>query len=176
MKYNGIIVVEGKTDVSLLSSFLEADIVTTNGSAISEETLNFLEEASKTREIVLLLDPDSPGKKIRDAIAQRIPNAKHAFIPKEKAIKHHKVGVAESDKDTILDALANLVPEKSSIPGSLTMNDLFELGITGSDTSASLRFKIGSKLHIGSTNAKTFIKRANALGIDRKSLEDLING
>ena len=176
MKFDAIIVCEGKSDESLISSFLDCDIVTTNGSAISEEVLSYLEEASKTRDIVLLLDPDSPGKKIRDTIAARVPNVKHAFIPKEKAIKNHKVGVAESDKETILESLKNLVPEKPSKPGTLTMADLFDLGLTGQADSFERREKVGAALHIGTTNAKTFLKRANAIGITKERLEELAHG
>lgn len=175
-RIDAIIVVEGKMDEALLSSFIDADIVTTNGSAVSEETIRYIEEASKTRDIILLLDPDSPGKKIRDTIAQRVPSAKHAFVPKEKSIKKHKVGVAECDKETILEALSHLVPEKPAPVATLIMSDLFELGLTGSSNSAELRKEVGTKLHIGITNAKTFLKRANALGITKKQLEELING
>ena len=39
---DGIIVVEGKTDVSVLSSFLDAEYVITNGSAIDNDVLNYL--------------------------------------------------------------------------------------------------------------------------------------
>ncbi len=175
-RIDAIIVVEGKMDEALLSSFIDADIVTTNGSAISEETLKYLEEASKTRDIILLLDPDSPGKKIRDTISQRVPSAKHAFVPKEKSIKKHKVGVAECDKDTILEALSHLVPEKKAPNASLTMADLYNLGLVGSSESATLRKRVGNELNIGITNGKTFLKRANALGITYSQLEELING
>lgn len=175
-RIDAIIVVEGKMDEALLSSFIDADIVTTNGSAVSEETIKYLEEASKTRDIVLLLDPDSPGKKIRDTISQRVPSAKHAFVPKEKSIKKHKVGVAECDKNTILEALSHLVPEKKAPNASLTMADLYKLGLVGSSDSTILRKRIGNELNIGITNGKTFLKRANALGITYSRLEELING
>ena len=115
-RYSAIIVVEGQTDKALIASFLDAEVVTVNGSAVSRETLEYLQEASKTREIVVLTDPDSPGKRIRDVIASFVPGVKHAFIPKEKAIKRGKVGVAESDKDTVLDALRNLVPNNPLWP------------------------------------------------------------
>ncbi len=175
-KIDALIVVEGKMDEALLSSFIDADIVTTNGSAISEETLSFIEEASKTRNVILLLDPDSPGKKIRDTIAKKVPSAKHAFVPKEKSIKKHKVGVAECDKETILEALSNLIPEKPGPASNLKMSDLLELGLTGNESSFALRKEAGAKLHIGITNAKTFLKRANALGITKERLEELIDG
>ena len=40
MKIKEVIVVEGKSDYTLLKSFLDAEIITTNGSEISRETLN----------------------------------------------------------------------------------------------------------------------------------------
>lgn len=60
-KINGIIVVEGKTDVELLSSYIDAEFVITNGSAINEKTINYLK--SVDRDIYVLTDPDFPGKK-----------------------------------------------------------------------------------------------------------------
>jgi ribonuclease M5 len=58
-------------------------------------------KAAELRTVVVLTDPDAPGKRIRDLLDEHIPGLLHAFIPKEKAIKHHKVGVAESSKDVI---------------------------------------------------------------------------
>ena len=43
-KINGIIVVEGKSDVELLSSYIDAEFVITNGSAISDETITYRSE------------------------------------------------------------------------------------------------------------------------------------
>ena len=108
-KINEIIVVEGKTDKIFLESFLDVEIVTTNGSEISEDTLKFIEELSKTRDILIMTDPDTPGKRIRDIIQQRIKNCKHCYIEKEKAIKGHKVGIAETSKEDILSALKKIV-------------------------------------------------------------------
>ena len=78
--FNGIIVVEGKTDVSVLSSFLDAEYVITNGSAIDNDVLDYLLSRSKNTQIVVLTDPDMPGKRIRDIIEARIPNVSHCFI------------------------------------------------------------------------------------------------
>ena len=131
---NALIVVEGTTDVSLLTSFLDAEIVTTNGSDVPRETIDYILEASKRKDVIVLTDPDYPGKRIRDVLDQHIPNLKHAYIPKEKAIKHHKVGVAESDKETILDALSHITITKSPTPGNLTYSDLLELKLVGGNT------------------------------------------
>ena len=78
IKVEPVIVVEGKSDVDFLSSFLEADFVTTNGSEISEETLRYLKEIAKKRGIILLTDPDYPGLQIRSRIAEQIPSVQHA--------------------------------------------------------------------------------------------------
>ena len=175
VKYPNVIVVEGKMDKDLLETFLEADIVTTNGSEVSRETIEYIRALSKTRAIVVLTDPDAPGKRIRDILNSEIMGLFNAFIPKEKAIKRHKVGVAESDKATIMDALNHLmVPNSNSKTSNLSMNDLFELGLVGQPDSVEKRKMLENRLHVDQVNGKTLLKRLKALGLDRKDLEEAI--
>ncbi len=175
VKYPNVIVVEGKMDKDLLETFLEADIVTTNGSEVSRETIEYIRALSKTRTIVVLTDPDAPGKRIRDILNSEITGLFNAFIPKEKAIKRHKVGVAESDKATIMDALNHLmVPSSNSKTSNLSMNDLFELGLVGQPDSVEKRRVLENRLHVDQVNGKTLLKRLKALGLDRKDLEEAI--
>lgn len=172
---NALIVVEGTTDVSLLTSFLDTEIVTTNGSDVPRETIDYILEASKRKDVIVLTDPDYPGKRIRDVLDQHIPNLKHAYIPKEKAIKHHKVGVAESDKQTILDALSHITITKSPAPGNLTYSDLLELKLVGENSKVN-KEKVEIHFHLGYGNGKTLLKRLNAMNINKKQLEEFING
>ena len=165
---DGIIVVEGKTDVDFLSSYIDAEFVITNGSAISEDTINYLMNANK--QIYVLTDPDFPGMKIRGEIAQKVMNVKHVFIKKENSIKNGKVGVAEGDIKEILDAFENVYEEKSYQISNITMSDLVDLGFSGARDSDEKRQKVSEKLHLGYCNAKTFLKRLNSKGI---TLEDL---
>ena len=175
VKYPNVIVVEGKMDKDLLQSFLDADIVTTNGSEVSRETIEYIRALSKTRTIVVLTDPDAPGKRIRDILNSEIAGLFNAFIPKEKAIKKHKVGVAESDKAMITEALDHLMLEtKEKKSSNLTMNDLFELGLAGGSDSAAKRKVLENKLHVDQVNGKTLLKRLQALGLDRKDLEEAL--
>jgi ribonuclease M5 len=175
VKYPNVIVVEGKMDKDLLETFLEADIVTTNGSEVSRETIEYIRALSKTRTIVVLTDPDAPGKRIRDILNSEIMGLFNAFIQKEKAIKRHKVGVAESDKATIMDALNHLmVPNNNSKTSNLSMNDLFELGLVGQPDSVEKRKVLENRLHVDQVNGKTLLKRLKALGLDRKDLEEAI--
>ena len=157
IQYPAIIVVEGTSDEALISSFMDADIVVTNGS-----------------DIVVLTDPDCPGKRIRDILNREIPGLLHAFVLKEHAIKHHKVGVAESSKEDVLDALSHIVPTASSDRGKLTMADLVELGLMGEDNSSSKRAKLERVLHLGHTNAKTLLKRVNALALTKEELQEAL--
>ena len=174
--YPAVIVVEGATDKTFLTSFLNAEIVTTNGSEVSRGTIEFIRELAKKKEVVVLTDPDFPGKKIRDTLNQAILGLKHAFIPKEKAIKGHKVGVAESDPETILEALRFPLENKESGQGTLTAADLYELGLLGASDSAKKREAVGKALHLGFSNAKTFLKRANALMISKEELKEALHG
>lgn len=175
-KYPALIVVEGKTDKDLIESFLDADIVTTNGSEVSRETIDFIKAASIKRSVVVLTDPDAPGKRIRDILNNNIPGLLHAYIPKEKAIKHHKVGVAESSKDIILEALNNLIPSSARPSSTITPEDLYDLGLIGQENSVQIRHGLELKLHLGHTNGKSFLKRCQQLGLTRKDLEDALNG
>lgn len=175
-KLTALLVVEGKTDKALIESFLDADIITTNGSEVSRETIDFIKEAAKKRSVIVLTDPDSPGKRIRDVLDGNIKGLLHAYIPKEGSVKHHKVGVAESSKTLILEALSHVVPSNSRPDASLTFQDFMDLGLASSSSSSERREKIGKELHLGFGNAKTLLKRANALGLTKEDLKKALNG
>jgi ribonuclease M5 len=104
---DAVIVVEGKTDKQFLLSFIEAHILETNGSAISESFLIELQEISKSKRILVITDPDSPGEKIRNSIIQAVPKSHHIFLDKKQAIHQRKVGLAQCSKEYLLYQLAN---------------------------------------------------------------------
>ena len=167
---NGIIVVEGTTDVAFLSEFIEAEFVTTNGSDVPQSTIDYLKKSREKRDIFVLADPDSPGKKIRDTLDQQIPNLKHCFISKECSIKNNKVGVAESTKEEVLKALANYIQTNKREVRNITHADLVQLKLEGDENSTSLREKVIETFHLGHCNAKTFLKRINYSGL---TLDDI---
>ena len=169
----GILVVEGKSDVAFLTNYIDAEFVITNGSDIPFETINYLKEMSKSKDIIVLTDPDFPGKKIRDTLDKEIPNLKHVFIDKDRAIKHHKVGVAEADIDMVLDALNHLYENRDPL-GTISMSDLYELGLIGKDDSFFKRKIASEKLHLGFCNAKTFLKRINTSNISIEELKEAL--
>ena len=85
--YPAIIVVEGASDKTLLESFLDAQIITTNGSDVPYETIGFLKEAKKLHEIVVLTDPDSPGKGLGTFWIKRFLGFITLTFLKEKLLK-----------------------------------------------------------------------------------------
>ena len=171
---NELIVVEGKTDIDFLSSFIEADFYSVNGSAISSKDLSFLKEIEKNRPIIILTDPDFPGKKIREILNSNLTNVYNAYVRKEFSIKNHKVGVAESTINEVLLALNNLKKFETNVNSDLTMNDLYALNLNGSKNSKQLRKTICDYLHIEYLNAKQLLKKLKMLGLNKNDLMEII--
>jgi len=169
-----IIVVEGKSDKTFLETFLKADILIANGSAVDGFDKNYLIELAKVRGVIILTDPDYPGEKIRKEIASYLPTSKHAFVRKEYSIKHHKVGVAEATKEEVLRALSNVVTFDETKKGNLTLTDLMDLNLAGLDSSIN-KEKVINYYHLGVCNSKTLLNRLNLLQVSKKELEKVIH-
>ena len=172
MKIDGVIVVEGKSDVAFLSNFIETEFVTTNGSEISKETIEYLKKISSKKEIYVLTDPDYPGDRIRKVLDENIPGLNHCFVKKEKSIKKGKVGVAESTIEEVENALNNALKVKENKTGTIKMDDLVKIGLSGSEEANEKRNKIANELNLGHCNAKTFLKRINYCNIDIEELKN----
>ncbi|HNZ83351.1 MAG TPA: ribonuclease M5 [Sedimentibacter sp.] len=170
-----IIVVEGKADISAVKQAVDAQVISTNGLGINEEIINIIKRASKNRGIIILTDPDYPGKKIRNILASQIENCKHAFIPRDKADKAGDIGVENASKEAIIEALKNARAEVAENRQEFSKSDIVCYGLGGNDYSAKRRSAIGDELGIGYCSAKQFLKRLNSFGITREELEDAIN-
>ena len=174
MKIKELIVVEGKTDLIFLKSFLDADIVITNGSEISKQTLDYIKEANIRQGVIILTDPDYPGLRIRNLITEYIGDCKHAYIEKSKAIKGKKVGIAETKKEDIIEALKNVVTYKKDSEKLVCQSDLYEMGLLGKNDSKKLREKVCNYYHLGWCNAKIFLKRVNMFGLTKEQIKEVI--
>lgn len=175
MKIKEVIVVEGKTDKQFLETFIEADFLIANGSAIDGFDKAYLQEIAKTRGVILFTDPDAPGEKIRKTISSYLESCKHAFVRKEFAISHHKVGVAEASKEEILRALSNVITLTSTTNQTLQANDLYELQLIGFN-SRKKKEKIEQYFHIGHCNGKTLLKRLNMLNVNKEKIKEVLQG
>ena len=107
LRIKEIIVVEGKDDVSAVKAAVDAEIITTSGLGITDKKLEQIRKASEKRGIIVLTDPDFPGKKIRYWVSENLTNVKHAYISKSKALKNGNVGVENASPDIIIEALKN---------------------------------------------------------------------
>ena len=163
---DGIIVVEGHGDEAFLSSFIKSLYIITNGYDLPKEDIDFLKHYSGKKKVIVFTDPDDAGKSIRKKINDY--NFKHIDV--EVAIdscnKNGKHGVAECDKNTIINVLEEHLSTKEPICGNITTSKLMMLGvITKLD-----RDQLCKKLHLGICNGKQLVRRINVLNIDENTI------
>jgi ribonuclease M5 len=175
LKINALIVVEGTSDVQKLLPFIDAEFVVTNGSAVSKETIEFIQEAKRRgKEIIVMTDPDYPGEQIRHKLDQSIAGLTHIFLEKQKAISRQKVGVAQADSEYLLQSLKHKVTANRTLQQTITIGDLQALGLVGETSSSALRRKVLERFHLGSANVKTMLKRLNFLGIRADEVKSIL--
>lgn len=171
MKINEIIVVEGKDDTVAIKRAVHADTIETNGSAINAETLQRIAHAQQKRGVIVFTDPDYPGRRIRAIIEEHVPQAKHAFLAKEKTIaKNGKgLGIEHACDEDIREALkAVYTPLEQDRAVEITMEDLLDAGLVAHPKAKQRRIAIGNALQIGYTNGKQLQKRLHMFGIPRE--------
>lgn len=165
-KIKEIVVVEGKSDTALLKKLFEVDTIETHGLALDKKTLELIKQANKSRGIIVLTDPDFPGKKIRDQIQAVVPNCKHAFVSKENAKGKKKLGIAEAKKEAVIAALENMVSFDNERQ-SITWNEFISLDIIGNKKRRILVYDL---FNLGYGNVKTLFKRLNMVGISKADI------
>lgn len=165
-----VVVVEGKTDTATLQQLFDVDTIETHGSAINKKTLDLIKTAAQNRGVIVLTDPDNPGKRIRDKIVQYVPNAKHAFVAQKDAIGKKKLGIAEARHSAIIEAIENTVTFSDSEP-SISWDEFIDLDIIGNKKK---RTYVYNKFHLGYGNVKTLFKRMNMVGITKAQAEEVL--
>jgi ribonuclease M5 len=169
-----IIVVEGASDISAVKRAVDAEVISTSGLGINDKIIKTIKKASKNRGIIILTDPDYPGKKIRNILSSEIENCKHAFIPRDKAFKDGDIGVENASPETIREALKNARAEISEPGETFKPADMAHYGLVGNDYASKRRSLIGDEIGIGYCSAKQFLKRLNTFGITRDEFEEAI--
>ncbi|WMJ75727.1 MULTISPECIES: ribonuclease M5 [unclassified Sedimentibacter] len=169
-----IIVVEGKSDINAVKRAVDAQVIATSGLGLNQNIIKTIKRASKGKGIIILTDPDYPGKKIRYMLSAEIENCKHAFIPRDKATKNGDVGVENASPDIIREALKNARAEITECRQEFTNRDMIYYDLAGNDNASKRRAKVGDELGIGYCSAKQFLKRINSFGITRAELEKAV--
>ncbi|MBZ5751158.1 MULTISPECIES: ribonuclease M5 [Metabacillus] len=177
MKIKEIIVVEGKDDTTAIKRAVDADTIETNGSSIGDSVIEQVKLAQKTRGVILFTDPDFPGEKIRNTIAEKVPGCKHAFLPKEEARpKRGKgIGVEHASVEAIRNALQAVKEEMEEFTTDISLDDLLEAGLLGGERARARREELGLLLKIGYTNGKQLLKRLQMFQISRDEYVQAIN-
>ncbi len=172
MKYiiNKIIVVEGKEDVSYLSSFIDAEYVTMNGYNIPKQEIDYLNKASNYKEILILVDPDEAGRKIEEKLKEKLVKAIYLCVNISKCIKGKKNGIAECDQEEIIKILKphfenEKLENKSVFEGEISKIDL---------NNKELREFLCEKFTLGICNTKKLINRLNTLRVSKEELKAAI--
>ena len=169
-----VIVVEGKHDTEKLRKYFDCDTIETNGTHLGKAVMEEIRSAQKSRGVILLTDPDSPGNRIRCAINQAVPGCKNAFVQKKDAHTTKKVGVEHANRNTLVEAMENSACFIEVQKETITASDMNELGLTG-DHSQKAREYIGTYFHLGMGNAKTMRRRLNGMGITAESVREALN-
>jgi len=177
-KIDALIVVEGKTDINFLDSFIDAQFYKVDGLAITKNDIDFINLISKKKEVIILLDPDNPGKKIREKINFYCNNVTNLVLNKSVCISKNKVGVAESSKDAILKALNNRVKKINYInkvnDNLLSINELYNIGLYGKDNSKKLREKILNHFQLDYLSNKMFLYLINVYNLSKEDIMEII--
>lgn len=178
-KINEVVVVEGYHDLAKLREIDKTlDIVITNGSEISEETLIELKKLNEERGLILLLDPDYQGERIRRVINDYVGPTKHAFVKKKDAInkKKTKVGIEHVKKELIIESLSSFYTSSPSNENLVKRKDLYDLDLMGRPNSKQLRKKLCEELGIGLSNGKTLLNKINMFSITIQQIESILRG
>lgn len=155
-------------DVAAINRAVEADCIVTNGFHFDNRTLKNIAAAYERRGIIILTDPDSAGERIRKYLAQKFPEAKHAYIPKSEAIAGDDIGIERASSESIRLALSKVRVLEMNPRAEFGAAEMVAFGLSGSAGSSELRDKVGAALGIGYGNVKTFVKRLNSYGVTRE--------
>ena len=193
-----VIVVEGRDDTAAIKRAVRAVTIETHGFGISKSTWEKIQHAYKDYGIIVFTDPDHAGEEIRRKIFEKFPDAKQAFVSREKATEKTKgsqrdIGIENASPEDIREALekakarivnggatgiavasSNGGTARAGAADAFTIKDLDAAGLTGGEGTRQRREKLGDMLGIGYANGKGLLYKLNTLGIDRKTFEEAV--
>ena len=172
MKYyiDKILVVEGKEDISYLSSFIDAEYVSTNGYDIPEEEIDYLNHAYKFKDILVLVDPDKAGREIEEKLKTKLVKATYLSVDISKCKRGQKDGVAECEQEEILNVLKAFINDKKPQKSGVLQGNSLKIQLSDKE----LKDKISDKYHVGKCNTKKLIQRLNTLQISEEEVTKFI--
>ena len=191
MRVKEAVIVEGRCDKAKLSSLIEGTIVETGGFAIfnDRDKMELIRRLAAKRGVIILTDSDGAGFLIRSKLSQCLPpgQVKHAYIPdiygkerlKAKPSKEGKLGVEGMTLETLRDCLIRAGAIIEGAPGGdapqeLTKADLFELGLSGGESSADRRKALQRRLKLPERLSANGLLQALRALYTREELLDIL--
>lgn len=166
---------EGVTDEDKLKKLGCLFVVPTGGKFIRPEIRAFIRELSRYRRLVLVLDPDGPGKAIRDRVT-RISASEpiNIYADKKEAIQNGKVGIAQMSMESLGGLLFSAIRHDMYVDENLSFEeeDFDDLGLTSGEGSKTRRMVLVEKYHLPYTSGKKVMEYLWMLGINRQTLEE----
>jgi ribonuclease M5 len=165
-------VCEGQHDESKLKSLGCLFVVKTGGKFIRHDILDFLKEVKKYREIVIITDPDGPGRQIENKIVSTIGSCLTIHAKKGEAIHNRKVGIEEMKLEDLKELIRPFIRHDIFADEHLSIDDedFYDLGLEGAG-SKEKRMKLVEKYHIPTTSSKAVEDALLMLGKTRTDVE-----
>ena len=166
-------VVEGATDESKLKALGCCFVVKTGGKYIRPDIIAFLKEVHKVREIVILTDPDRPGREIEKRILAVVGPCLCVHAEKKEAIYHDKVGIAQMSMESLKELIRPYIHHDLFCDElfSLEEGDFLDLKLEGPG-SKERRMKLVEKYHIPYTSGKNVENAMMMLGKGKRDIEE----
>lgn len=171
MAIREVVVVEGKDDVEAVKRAVACECIITHGHGFGDHLLDQLERLQERCGLIVFTDPDYAGKKIRERIRERIPDAKHAFLSRQCALRGDDIGVENASPEAIREALSQAHAKWAEQRTEFSREELRSLGLEGGSGAKELRIRLCDLLGMGYANAKQLVARLNAFDISREDFE-----
>ena len=190
------IIVEGRDDTNSIKRAVAAETIETHGFGIRRETWELIDKAYRTTGIIVFTDPDHAGETIRKRILDKYPDALEAFLDQESARAGDDIGIENAASEAVREALAKVHRAASAEDGAesagsaagsadntaggpaaerISMADLQEAGLIGTESAQAGRQAVGKTLGIGYGNAKAFLRKLNHYGISREDFAQAVS-
>lgn len=169
-----VIVVEGRDDITAVKRAEKCELISTGGYSFPKGVMERIKTAQEKRGVIILTDPDFAGEKIRKRISDKVPGCKHAFLPREEAIKNGDIGIENASVESIRMALSKVRTESSEERKEFSNIDLIRNDLIGNENASKRRDELGKILGIGYGNSKQFLNRLNNYGVLREEFETAV--
>ena len=150
IKIKEVIVVEGIKDEIAVKRSVDAEVIYVSGFGISNKTIKLIKNAQERCGVILFMDSDSAGERIRNIISSK------------------DIGVENASPEDILESIKNAKCVIEYKRNEFNMGDLIENNLVNTQESSKRRELLGDILGIGYANGKKFLARLNYFNISRE--------